>query len=299
MLSKSIITPVKQNKLAAILDNGIRDANLGWIAYALEQGVDPNGELGQPGPDSTNPLIATLLSQSELKYEMMSLLVKYGANPDFMPAGKITAFLRACHRADERAVTIFLDNAQIDLLARDKVGWLSSMVVAFNMGPEMMQKIQDRFERDFLPRHPDLARNHLWSSVDNGGRNVLHICADKPLSMYWLLNHPDLDMVAYLESRDKYGKTPLWEAAHLGSLECVTLLLANGARADVQDNKGNKLLDLALSAKRMPNDGSYAAMRHERMCDMLMSVSASQEARQCIRDLVKSHIDKNKISSCP
>lgn len=81
---------------------------------------------------------------------------------------------------------------------------------------------------------------------DKYGATALHEAARKghTETVKTLLEHPDVKKSVNLQ--DKTGATALHEAARSGRTEAVTMLLNNGAKTDVQDDKGCTPLKLAM-----------------------------------------------------
>ncbi|XP_071084412.1 ankyrin repeat domain-containing protein 50-like isoform X2 [Haliotis cracherodii] len=81
------------------------------------------------------------------------------------------------------------------------------------------------------------------SQVDDKGENILHVAC--------LEGHLDLvkDIVTNhrvdINSRGRYGRTPVMKAAEMGHKEVLDLLISNGCDVTIKDDNGNNILHVA------------------------------------------------------
>lgn len=98
--------------------------------------------------------------------------------------------------------------------------------------------------------------------ADGEGLTPLHYAAEfgKSDSIYCLFD--TAGDVLKVDSKDKYGWTPLFSAVHHGNHKCVRLLLKFGASVHLTDNNGKTSLHIACAQNR------------GRICDTLVNAGA-------------------------
>jgi ankyrin repeat protein len=277
------------------LFTAIEAKDFGELVAALEQGADANEFLDGVDMNPLSKVLSNVWGADKPKF--IKKLMEHGALPGLSNDNGSTAFMRACMRGDVASASAMMECAQLDLLHRDDHGWICSMSAVCDMSPEFLQKLQDRFESQHWKQNPGLPRNHLWTSPSNDGSTAMMVAMDKPESLKWLLNHPDLNMANHLEARCNEGRTVLWLAAEKHHFLSVQLLLGAGARTKTHNLNGKQLMDhLAGEAKKASRHQPGAqADRMELTMQIMRAAHASQEASLAIDELMSRKIRKSKV----
>ena len=109
------------NNITALV-YAIRKANIKTIEFILDSGADkdydPGNGNGMYGTKSLTPLLHTITSS---KYDALTLLLKKGANPNFIPTHGMTPIKYAILVDDEKSLKILIDHGgDIDLVDKDQ-----------------------------------------------------------------------------------------------------------------------------------------------------------------------------------
>ena len=229
----------------------------------------------------------------------------HGANPNSneIPGinldPRVSAFMSACKRHDEISAGAMLDSSgpvKVDLLERDHNGCTPSMV-AINLSPAFLNKMQLFFERESMPFCPELGRDHLWSCVDNEGRNSSMLCWGGLPSLQWLYSQEYIDFPCLINTRaTSSGKTVLWDAADSDTKDSVDYLLGHGAKANIVNNKGESLVSHLES---LCSDCSLKINRHllplrSGIKDSVKAVASAQMAMASIEEMLDKAPDRGQ-----
>lgn len=257
---------------------GLQSSRFDWVQEGLARGADPNS-FGSIASDR-EPMDLAIMVKDEVLQDILGAMLEAGGNPNAPATTTVTVFARACMRGSDKAVALMLSQSKvpIDLDARDVHGWLPSTSAAYQLKADTLQAMQTYFERHVLPTRMDLDRGHLWSALDNEGRNALFSACDNAASLTWLLNHRDLGLIEHLEHRDQYGRTVLFASVEIGDPLSVEILVGKGARVDVEDHEGRSIMAVATQ-KAHAADGSTSAPKHVRN-EILGRLKAIYNAKQ-------------------
>ena len=256
-------TPETQIELDLSLIQALIRANHSLVEIILERGGNPNAKaVSSNGVNGSPALELALYQPSDVRLKLVCALMAHGADPndseifgiDSGRSSRVSPFMRACIRNDEMCAGAMMDSAgptKVDLLTRDHHGWIPSMG-AVESSPAFLDKLQSFFERVTMTSHPELKRDHLWTCLDNNGRNSAMLCFGRPASLQWLNSQIYLDFPGLINTKDtSIGETALWAAARQQNKAIVDFLLTHGADATLLNRKGESLVsyleDLCLS----------------------------------------------------
>lgn len=281
---RSVVTPFPEDPLLEMLSRGIQTFDLDLMCQALLAGADPHGLLPTLDHGNLEPLKLAMYSKSPGRLSMMRLLLYHGADPNRVITHERSAFGQACI-GEHMATSFFLTNAKINTLERVDGVLPSVWIASYFLSPALM-RLQELFEKNDWPAHPELARNHLWTAPDDNGDTALMMSRIRLTSLTWLLTHPDLQMTKHLEDRNKQGRTVLWKAVFDVNLDVVKVLLSHGARVDVIDYEGEDLVNLT---ERMLKHRAIPPTEAQRFRETIHAAVASHRAKNSIQDLLKEH----------
>ena len=246
-------TENEQRDLDSSLVKALNSGNHSSVEIILKNGGNPNVK-GITGVGAYRPALDLAMSQpNNIRVQLISTLMAHGADPndseifgiDSGRSSRVSPFLRACMRQDEMCAGAMLDSSgpiKVDLLARDNYGWIPSMA-AIGSSPVFLSKLQLFFERETMPCRPDLGRDHLWSCVDNVGRNSAMLCYNMLSSLQWLSSQEYIDFPGLINTKETLSReTALWSASTKTNKAIVDYLLCHGAQANIVNFKGKSLV---------------------------------------------------------
>ena len=244
--------PETQTELDSSMVQALIRGNHSLVEAILKRGGNPNAKaVSKRGEKGSPALELALFMASDVRFKLVGALMAYGADPnnsEFLNTTldpRVSPFMRACMRNDEMSAGAMLDSSgpvKVNLLARDNNGWLPSMAV-IDSSPAFLSKLQSFFERETMPAHPELKRDHLWSCVDNNGKNSAMLCIGRPASLQWLCSQEYIDFPGLINTKDtSSGETALWAAAKQQNKTSVDFLLTHGADATILNSKGESLV---------------------------------------------------------
>lgn len=296
-------------KTFRIFELGVETSDLSLINQALACGLDPNRSYKVKTPSPTGIVFKSssgtaLRPCSKGEIEMMQLLIKHGGDPNLPLEGfnaetmkEISIFYLACYSGNESMTSLFLENCQIDLLKQapkeltNSSGWLVSMSAVRQFGGNVLDKIQDSFEKNIWPNHPHLDRYHLWTAKNSMGLNALMTAVDNINALNWLLDNQRFNLCDLINTKNKFGQTVLHEAVKQGSYDCVELLISKGAWIDVKDNDDLTPLDHARlmyqKTLELNSKTTFVVEWRKNLVEFLTMAQASQLASQSIHQILK------------
>lgn len=208
----------------------IRNTFIRNVEVLLRAGANPNGLIHFVGAEQTTPLEMITGSVSTTygtvwwkpQYEMLCLLIKYGADPNFAsyPKSWPEPPLHQMARYSFDG-TVLLLNSGADINNVDSNGETALHVWARPW--------------DFVRHQQQSSFNHV---LDPGIGNLL------------------LDRGAQIDRRNTLGQTVLMMAAFERRSETVRMLLQRGADIDVVDNTGKRARDYWINGKAMGHFGT-------------------------------------------
>lgn len=224
------------------------------LAFAVVQGPEMVKLLLDNGAKvNTKTAHGTALSAAVRanKPEVVNLLFQYGAEPDVRTASNQTPLMEAAQKGYQELVIILLDNGANPFL-KDYQSQ-TAISLAKNSGHRATAEIIETYlpQVKLLYKSQALAESIMdgdlglikllvTSGVDLSekdlkfGKPALHLALGrnrKEISNFLIESGADVN------SRDKYGRTPLMEASTLGELNLVKLLLSKGADPAAQDDQ--------------------------------------------------------------
>ncbi|XP_046555225.1 ankyrin repeat domain-containing protein 50-like, partial [Haliotis rubra] len=132
----------------------------------------------------------------------------------------------ACKKGDLGRVRHILSRGLVDINSRDDTKGRTPLMVAA------------------LKRHSRIVEFLLRK-----GANVSHVDTNGDDVLYWACSggHDIVD----INSRGRYGRTPLMTAAYYGQREAFDVLVSSGCRTDLVEDQGHTILHLACLGGRM------------------------------------------------
>lgn len=237
------------------------------VQRALARGANPNARfhhLGSRFPDSA--LDMAIMAHEDHRAGCVRALIVSGADPNVATFGGSTTFHVACTLGDFEIVRL-MNEAVVspDPGFPSKIGVTPAMAAMGALDPDTLQMIQSHQE-DRRRKDPNISPDGLWCWRIEGATNGLMFAAahNRRGGLRWLLDHPEHGadgrdrqpgtLVASgsfhhgiealdFEVRDNLGRTALWHAVKSSCIDNVDLLLARGARVDVQIQDGTSLME--------------------------------------------------------
>jgi ankyrin repeat protein len=175
--------------------------------------------------DESTPLIQAALCG---KYEQVSSLIAYGANPDLQNTRGYTALSASLANGFMSIASFLLQNGADPNLSTIEGATPLHLASIYGDEPVVLQLLNN---------------GAFLNAQDEAGDVALH----------WIVREGREDMLSYLLKRgadpnikNEDGETPLHLAAAIGEAGMVELLLLHGAYASVRDHSGSTPLDEAL-----------------------------------------------------
>ena len=219
-----------------VLDVAVTVGNFKMVKWVLENGGDPNRNDGK----------FSALSQAcwDDHFEIASILLKYGANPNFKSFLKTTPILDAIEMANDERLALMLVEHGADVRVRSENGETLLHLAAANRMDKLVVCL--------------LKKKLKVNSEDNEGWTPLFEPIDFKTALVLLENGADPNHLAH------DGSTPLMWAARRGSEAIIRLLLKHGANPEIRNRNGEDAVDFALKNKnvriaRLLNSGEVPA----------------------------------------
>lgn len=289
---------IANNKLSSlcledsVLLAGVLNNNENWVRSALRAGADPNRHHGAFNDSAM--MLAMNVGDGHAS-GLIQALLQAGGNPNIPSEShnQASPFMRACRIGESDLIVQMLTDSTVaaDVLIQDTYGMSASHLAVCNRRLEAtgLQALQNHYEcvvwkhgqAQMGERGFGLARNHLWTMVDDRGASALmealnpaHLLR-KTCAFRWMLDHPHLGMDSELEHRSQSGWTVLWHAADCGDAEQIHLLLCHGANVHAVNDSGESLLR-AVAELSEKDPGKKPIL------DLLLAHVASQSAMSAI-----------------
>jgi len=198
--------------------------------------IDEGANIEQPDTKGTTPLMFAALAKDE---NILRKLLASGANVNASQTGGkneigTTALHHAVTRKDNYTTIKLLIEHGANVTSADETGRTALMKAAWWGDVAHIRLL--------LGAGADLERR------SNIGQTALHesISTSANVPIIRLL----ISKGANVKTADKWGKTPLMDAANWGHIEVVKLLVEAGADVERKSNEGQTALDFARSRKR-------------------------------------------------
>ncbi|HPD48346.1 MAG TPA: ankyrin repeat domain-containing protein [Anaerohalosphaeraceae bacterium] len=246
-----VTTPMGQSIICFWSHSPITPELLAWM---LEHGLDPN--LSCEADEWTALSHCARPGQSKLsydqKYQMIKMLLEYGANPDVKSLGQPILDTLVTYHGDD---PYLVDIIKLLLKAADDKGieGYGDAVIAKALGvrrDEAAMVLLEHAESIDVPNKFGAPLINLAAAYDNVKSVELLIARG-----------------ADIEAKDGSGYTPLHAAAAAGNGEIITMLLEAGAAVNPLNKKGQTPLDVA----RMDACGPRGKDRTQKVIDLLIS----------------------------
>ncbi|XP_071098269.1 serine/threonine-protein phosphatase 6 regulatory ankyrin repeat subunit A-like [Haliotis cracherodii] len=206
-----------------ILHVACQGGSLGMVKYIISQKIFPAEVKGRLG--RTPVMHAAYFGQNEV----FDYLVSKGCSLSVIDSDGDTILHMACYGGNQELVEAVLSKGVVGIETKGKYGRTPVMTAA-DFGHMNIF--------DFL-----VSKGCDLSVVDANGDNILHVacyCGNVDMVMHLISQK-----VCGIESRGKYGRTPIMQAAFFGRIDVFELLLNEGADLSVADDDGDNILHVA------------------------------------------------------
>ncbi|XP_067656472.1 ankyrin repeat domain-containing protein 50-like [Haliotis asinina] len=206
-----------------ILHTACYGGHIEMVKYVL---LHTKLDINSRGRYRRTPLMTAAYSGHDRVFE---LLVERGGNVSVIDADGDNILHTACYGGHIEMVKYVLLHTKLDINSRGRYG-RTPLMLAADKGPERVFEL-------LVERGGDV------SLVDANGDNVLHIaCSGGHIEMVkYVLSHTKLN----INSRGRYGRTPLMKAAYFGHNRVFELLVLRGGNVSVIDADGDNILHTA------------------------------------------------------
>ncbi|XP_071085307.1 putative ankyrin repeat protein RF_0381 [Haliotis cracherodii] len=161
--------------------------------------------------------------------KVFDLLVGKGCNLSAVDDGGNNILHLACLSDNVHIVEYLISHKIADIESRGRFGRTTVLKAAYKGKQQVF---------DLL-----VGKGCNMSAVDDGGNNILHLAclSDNVLIVEYLITHK----IADIESRGRFGRTPVMKAAGAGEQKVFDLLVSKGCDLSAVDDEGNNILHLA------------------------------------------------------
>ena len=174
--------------------------------------------------------------------EAVQFLIQHGADPFLKGSDGTTVLIAAARSRKMALVKYLLEGWQLDVNARDRLGWSPLYCAVLENQPEMVRYLLAHGADIDLP---DWENRTVLMAAANGTFTTDGESAE----LLRLL----IECGADVNAEDRYGRTALFEAARGRRLQSLALLLDAGADLRHHDKKGKSLLLYLLHEyRRLP-----------------------------------------------
>ena len=270
---------------ASLLTEALRSGHSGVVAVLLEKGVDPNvtdhgGQtplmLATSNGDkrSIRVLLAAGADVSVSHYsgsalaravragdiDIVRLLLSVGANPEEIDRSGKTLIYRAVENGQAEIAALLKSNGSAhEKTNGDSNGWSNDLFRALTRGE--FKTLQHLLDLGITPDERDAKGRTLLTRVCTQNYSSLH-----PMPAFHVARAL-VDSGADVNAADRYGLTPLMNAAGSGALDIAALLVSSGARVDAATEDGQTALMIA------------AGKGHREIAALLLDAGANPNAR--------------------
>ncbi|XP_067656470.1 serine/threonine-protein phosphatase 6 regulatory ankyrin repeat subunit B-like [Haliotis asinina] len=185
-------------------------------------------DVNSKGYYGRTPLMVAANEGHKIAFE---LLVERGGDISIIDVLGNNIIHLACNGGDIESVRYILSQSNVDVNRRRRDKRTPLMNAAYNGHKKMFALI--------VERGGDV------SLKDAGGDNILHrACYGGHLDMMtYVLSHIKLD----INSRGRFGRTPMMAAAYSGHEELVEVLMERGGDVSLKDDHGHDIIQIACS----------------------------------------------------
>jgi ankyrin repeat protein len=259
------------------LQFGLRNSDAALVRRALEAGIDPNVAIHSHQTKELLPLHHALRAAGATD-DVVAVLLEHGADP-CQQHGSMGFPFHAALTAAKKAIALCM-LPHVDLLRRDHKGDLNAHL-SFKLF-DLPMAMQAHFEKNSMPKHPELPRSHLWVAPDSDGLSAIHRLSGAKIAKILFL-HPDLGLKEHLDLPDRNGRTPLWHAAMNRRTDICKFLLSIGARTDIKNHDGVEFMDEVQALLKQAN---FQKLDIEHLIKTLKPFHDAQMAKKAIDEML-------------